>query len=161
MASILSMIIQRTQYFLTTFGAMPPLLLGAISHHAGKMKPVKSHYICGQWGTPSFESPLKTSRRGLIAALVQTGEREKEKRPHFFSGSGSRLLLTKAALVLRQRFDNSKTNRKVMPWSKTSQIHCISYCALGGVVWKVLSAASSAALNHSGVSLYNKRLENC
>lgn len=41
------MIIHRTQYFLTTFGAML-LLLGAISHHAGKMKPVKSHYIWGQ-----------------------------------------------------------------------------------------------------------------
>ena len=41
------------------------------------MKAVKSHYIWGQWGTLSFESPLKTSRRGLIAALVQTGGKKK------------------------------------------------------------------------------------
>lgn len=68
----LSVIIHIIQYIPTTFSRNCYELLGAISHLAAKMKPVKSHYIWGQWGTPSFESPLKTSRRGLIAALVQT-----------------------------------------------------------------------------------------
>lgn len=68
----LSGVIHIIQYFARTFCRNCELLLGAISHVAAKMKPVKLHYIWGHWGTPSFESPLKTSRRGLIAALVQT-----------------------------------------------------------------------------------------